>query len=50
MLLNLALVMEILRNVFTKFIFEKLLLPEALVMGRVTAISNNLHEQSNATL
>jgi len=38
---NLSLVMEFLGNFFSKFIFEKLLLHEALVMGRVTATSNN---------
>jgi len=41
MLPNLSLVMELLGNVFTNFIFEKLLSHEALVMGRVTASSNN---------
>jgi len=40
-LLNLSLVMEFLGNFFSKFIFEKLLSHEALVMGRVTATSNN---------
>jgi len=44
LLLNLSLVMEILRNVFTNFIFEKIILHEALVTGRVTAVSNNLHK------
>jgi len=34
--------MEFLRNVFTDFIFEKMLSHEALVAGRVIAISNNL--------
>jgi len=38
---NLSLVMEFLGNFFSKFIFEKLLSHEALVMGRVTAASNN---------
>jgi len=33
--------MEFLGNVFTNFIFEKLLLHEALVTGRVTDTSNN---------
>jgi len=41
MLPNLSLVMEFLRNVFTNFIFEKLLSHEAVVTGRVTATSNN---------
>jgi len=41
MLPDLSLVMEFLGNVFTKFIFEKFLSHEALVMGRVTATSNN---------
>jgi len=41
MLPNLSLVMEFLGNVFTNFIFEKLLSHEALVMGRVTPTSNN---------
>jgi len=40
-LANLSLVMEFLGNVFTNFIFEKLLSHEALVTGRVTATSNN---------
>jgi len=38
---NLSLVIEFLGNVFTHFIFEKFLSREALVMGRVTATSNN---------
>jgi len=38
---NLPLVMEFLGNFFSNFIFEKLLSHEALVMGRVTATSNN---------
>ena len=38
---NLSLVMEFLGNFFSKIIFEKLLSHEALVMGRVTATSNN---------
>ena len=38
---NLLLVMEFLVNFFSNFIFEKLLSHEALVMGRVTAASNN---------
>jgi len=42
--------MEFLRNVFTNFIFEKILSHEALVTGKVTAISNNLYKQSNAPL
>jgi len=48
MLLHLSPVMEFLRNVYvyTNFILEKLS-REALVMGRVTAISNKLYEQSN---
>jgi len=50
MLLNLSLVMQFLRNVFTNFIFKKLLSHETLVMGRATAISNNLCEQSNAAV
>jgi len=33
--------MEFLGNIFTSFIFEKLLSYEALVTGRVTATSNN---------
>jgi len=33
--------MEFVVNVFTNFIFEKLLLYEALVTGRVTATNNN---------
>ena len=43
MLPNLSLVMEFLGNIFTNFIFEKLLSHEALVKGRVTATatSNN---------
>jgi len=40
-LLNLSLVMEFWGNVFTNFIFEKLLSHEALVTGRVTVTSNN---------
>jgi len=38
---NLSLVMEFLGNFFSKFIFEKLLSHEALMMGKVTATSNN---------
>jgi len=38
---TLSLVMKFLGNVFTNFIFEKLLLHEALVTGRVTATSKN---------
>jgi len=38
---NLSLVIEFQGNIFTSFIFEKLLLYEALVTGRVTATSNN---------
>jgi len=38
MLPNLLLVMEFLSNVFTTFIFEKLLSHEALVTGRAAAI------------
>jgi len=38
---NLSLVMKFLGNVFTNFIFEKLLSIEALVKGRVTATSNH---------
>jgi len=38
---NLLLVMEFLVNFFSNFIFENLLSHEALVMGRVTATSNN---------
>jgi len=41
MLPNLSLVMEFLGNVFTNFSFEKPLLHEALVTGRVTVTSNN---------
>jgi len=41
MLPNLSLVMEFLGNVFTNFIFEKLLSHEALVTGRVKATSNS---------
>jgi len=41
MLPNLSMGMELLENVFTNFIFEKLLSHEALVTGRVTATSNN---------
>jgi len=37
MLSNLSLVMELLENVFTNFIFEKFLSHQALVTGRVTA-------------
>ena len=44
------LVMEFLRIVFTNFVFEKIISHEALVTGRVTAISNNLYKQSNAPL
>jgi len=36
-----SLVTEFLANFFSNFIFEKLLSREALVMGRVTATSNN---------
>jgi len=50
LLLNLSVVMEFLRNVFTNFIFEKTLSHKVLVAGRVTAISNNLYKQSNASL
>jgi len=38
---NLSLVMEFLGNFCTNFVIEKLLSHEALVMGRVTAASNN---------
>ena len=38
---NLSLVMEFLGNFFSNFIFERLHSHEALVMGRVTATSNN---------
>jgi len=41
MLPNLSLVMELLENVFTNFIFETFLSHQALVTGRVTATSNN---------
>jgi len=41
MLPNFSLVMEFLGNIFSNFIFEKFLLYEALVTGRVTATSNN---------
>jgi len=40
-LLNLSLVLEFLKNVFTNFIFEKRFSHGALVTGRVIAISNN---------
>jgi len=42
--------MDFLRNVFTNFIFEKLLSHEELVTRRVTAISSKLCKQSNAVL
>ena len=42
--------MDFLRNVFTNFIFEKLLSDEELVTRRVIAINNNLYKQSNAVL
>jgi len=35
--------MEFLKNVFTNFIFEKIILHEALVTRTVTRISNNLY-------
>ena len=38
---NLSLVMELLGNVFTNFIFEKILSHEAPVTGRITATRNN---------
>jgi len=41
MLPNLSLVLELLGNVFTNFIFEKFLSNEALVTERVTVTSNN---------
>ena len=41
MLPNLSLVLELLGNVFTNFIFEKFLSHEALVTERVTGTSNN---------
>jgi len=41
MLPNISLFMEFLRNVFTDFIFEKLLSHEALVTERVTVTCNN---------
>jgi len=41
MLPNLSLIMEMVGNFFTNFIFEKLLSHEALLTGRVTATSNN---------
>jgi len=41
MLSNLSLVMEFLRNIFTNFIFEELLLHEALVRGIITVTNNN---------
>ena len=47
MLPNLSLVMELLGNVFSNFVFEKLLSPEALVTGRVTATSNNQTQLCN---
>jgi len=37
--------MESVGNVFTIFTFEKLLSPEALVKGNVTATSNNQTHQ-----
>jgi len=40
-LVNLSVAMEFLENVFTNFIFEKLLSHEAPVTGRVTDTSNN---------
>ena len=46
LLLNLSLVVEFLRNVFTIFIFDKILSHEALVTGRVAAIGNRLYKQS----
>jgi len=42
--------MEFLRSVFTNIILEKVLSHEALVMERVTAVSNNLYKQSHAAL
>jgi len=50
LLLNLSLVMEFLRNVYINVIFEKIISHEALVTGRVTAISNNLFKQSSTPL
>jgi len=50
MLLNLSLVMEFLKIIFTSFIFEKLLSHEALMTARDTTTSNNLYKQSNAAL
>jgi len=50
MLPNLSLVVETLefrRNVYINFILEKLSY-EALVTRRVTVISNNLYDESNA--
>jgi len=41
MLPNLSLVVEFRGNLFTNFVFEKLLSHEALVTGRITAASNN---------
>jgi len=41
---------EFLKNTFTAFIFEKGLLHEAHVTGRVTLISGKLYRHSNATL
>ena len=41
MLANLSLVMELLGNVFTTFIFEKLPSHKAMVTGIVTATSNS---------
>jgi len=41
MLPNLLLVMEIVGNFFTNFIFEKPISHEVLLTGRVTATSNN---------
>jgi len=41
MLPNLSLAVEFRGNHFTNFILEKFLWREALVMGRVTATSNN---------
>ena len=50
MLLNLSLVMEFLKIIFTSFIFEKLLSYESLMTARDTTTSNNLYKQSNAAL
>jgi len=47
MLFKFSLVMVFLIHVFIEVIFEKLFSHEAPVMGRVTAMSNNLYKKSN---